>query len=1439
MALTRVAPAGIGSTPGTGYVIGDSFLHSRGLNSIDANYTGIVTTQSLRVIGDLQVDGTTTTLDTVLTEVDKLEVGANNNTVGVAITQSGSGDILNLYDGSTEVFTVTDGGKVGIEAPNPSGNLNISYLQVGKGQVSSDHSLYNYNTSFTNNAYQNGNGTFAHITNRAVGVINIQDNVFKFLNGPGGTAGQSATLTERFTISSNGKVGINSTTPGHKLEVAYTSDDDGFVINHANRGGKWRFATSGSNAELFDIRRYDGANSTFRRYLLFGPDQFSVYTGSTTSATERLRITSAGSVGIGTASPEEELHIFLNSSSDGPGLRLTNPNGGDGTYIGRISTGDAAGTFFAGINFLKHDSNDGEIRLRTKVAGSNTDVVTIVDGSVGIGINNPTSLLHAQNNSATDTKIIIESTGTNSYPTLRIINDARSYDLGIDGATDAFRVYDVTGSAERLRITTTGSMGLGCIPETDFQVRNGNGGTIKIGGSGNDATGLTFSYNNSGTTTTTIKQHYRATSGSALLHVDTGTLTIATGTSNTEKLRIGSDGKVLIGSDTGSVHGDRLLQVGKTDRNSTYVSITCSTSGVGGLLFADTTTNDTGGYRGIIDYTHSSDAMRFYTQAIERLRIRSDGKLMTQSAGYVYTASSAGSLSLYGGNTNLGGGIVLGGGNSNADIRFLAQASTSSPAERLRIDANGRILVGPGAIANPKVTTVGAIDTSNSDWSIVMGGSGSGNRANGAIKDGRFAGAHYTNAEEPIGLVRSYSTSSANEVHIGGGSSLVNAATQLSFYTATNTTTTGGTERLRINSAGDVGIGEDGPTARLHVRSTGITAGAPSEGWPDWNADNDNNAKIVALLETGGNGDVGATGHGASVVLRMGQYYDSRAIISPTPGGGASPSDQGVGHGKDLMVKGGRSDNNNGRNGGRLFLDGGGGFNSGSFGNLIGDVILQSQGGYIGLNGQTNPEYPFDLIDGNNRAYFTQGSDSTMSLVMYDNSNYRTSIQAYGGQLRLNVMPTSGGSLEPCMKFNTEGDAIIGRGYNDDPTSNRRLVVKDTNSIIRIESPGSSSGDYCQMEFKTGGTTAWIWKNPTSNTGYGGADSLNFYNSSNASISFFTNGNNERLRITGSGDLQVGSNTMNFYKNEYRGSVSVTGTNNESFAFEIQGSSYASGGLLYVYGTSGNVVVNVSAEILVNHSQDVTVRSMSGAYTQARIRVKSDSNARAAIYLGRNAGYGSGTTSLNWKFIPFGGTYAYTTESTNNGTDHTHTTVSGSFNLTAAGGGAGNVNASGSKNFLINHPLESLRETTRLAHAAVEGPECNTIYRGKVDLVDGTATVNIDTNSRMTEGTFVALNQNVQCFTTNETGWTAIKGSVSGNLLTITAQDNTCTDTISWMVVGERHDQDIIDNRATDSEGRFIPEVTDEYNALQFADYTDPVEPEPELDNTEERDPTV
>ena len=136
----------------------------------------------------------------------------------------------------------------------------------------------------------------------------------------------------------------------------------------------------------------------------------------------------------------------------------------------------------------------------------------------------------------------------------------------------------------------------------------------------------------------------------------------------------------------------------------------------------------------------------------------------------------------------------------------------------------------------------------------------------------------------------------------------------------------------------------------------------------------------------------------------------------------------------------------------------------------------------------------------------------------------------------------------------------------------------------------------------------------------------------------------------------------------------------------------------------------------------------------------------------------------------------------------------------------GTFSVSSTKNFKISHPLSTKTETHDLVHSSIEGPQADLIYRGVVDLVDGTATVNVDTAARMTEGTFVALCTNVSCFTSNETDWTAVKGSVSGNILTITAQDNTSTATVSWMVVGERKDQGMIDSPATDDNGRLITE---------------------------------
>tara|TARA_R100000152_G_scaffold20690_2_gene15293 strand:+ start:127 stop:2721 length:2595 start_codon:yes stop_codon:yes gene_type:complete len=151
----------------------------------------------------------------------------------------------------------------------------------------------------------------------------------------------------------------------------------------------------------------------------------------------------------------------------------------------------------------------------------------------------------------------------------------------------------------------------------------------------------------------------------------------------------------------------------------------------------------------------------------------------------------------------------------------------------------------------------------------------------------------------------------------------------------------------------------------------------------------------------------------------------------------------------------------------------------------------------------------------------------------------------------------------------------------------------------------------------------------------------------------------------------------------------------------------------------------------------------------------------------------------------------------------------GSTRLTIASGGAVTVAGAlskGSGSFKIDHPLESKKDTHHLVHSFVEAPQADNIYRGKVNLSKGTATINIDEVAGMTDGTFVALNREVQCFTSNESDWDAVKGSVSGNILTISCQNENSTATISWLVIGERQDKHMMDTDWTDKDGKVIVE---------------------------------
>ena len=248
---------------------------------------GIVTATNITVTGNLTVDGTTTTLDTELVGVDKLEVSANNTTATGIITQTGSGDILQLYDGSTKVVDFNQYGNLSITSTNPV--------------FKSLHSTGNVTTTlFSRSSY---------------GVVQTNSG-HDLVLGTGGV--------EKVRVTSNGLVGIGTNNPDMTLHLydstafaAFTNDGD-----------------TGESGILF--RRHDNNHNRGKVTYNFTDDAL-IFRASNNGSGEDLRITSGGYVGIGTDNPSRLLHLH-ESSSNGTFLSFTNTTtgttGADGALIG-------------------------------------------------------------------------------------------------------------------------------------------------------------------------------------------------------------------------------------------------------------------------------------------------------------------------------------------------------------------------------------------------------------------------------------------------------------------------------------------------------------------------------------------------------------------------------------------------------------------------------------------------------------------------------------------------------------------------------------------------------------------------------------------------------------------------------------------------------------------------------------------------------------------------------------------------------------------------------------------------------------------------------------------------------------------------------------------------------------------------------------------------
>ena len=209
-----------------------------------------------------------------------------------------------------------------------------------------------------------------------------------------------------------------------------------------------------------------------------------------------------GKLGIGTDNPDRTLHVkstsssvvkFETSSSSYAGVELKNISG--------VANGSAAGylygynssQFLGGIKFVKKDSNSGQIVLRQQVNGTNTDVVNISDGNVGIGNVLPAHPLHIYEDGGYYASVGRgNSAPGGSDPWLGLFNNTNIanatfgwgiYDSNADGSFQIWNKNNNTTGYDALTILRGGNVGIGTPSPSfklDVKVGSGSGGAGRI-----------------------------------------------------------------------------------------------------------------------------------------------------------------------------------------------------------------------------------------------------------------------------------------------------------------------------------------------------------------------------------------------------------------------------------------------------------------------------------------------------------------------------------------------------------------------------------------------------------------------------------------------------------------------------------------------------------------------------------------------------------------------------------------------------------------------------------------------------------------------------------------------------------------------------------------------------------------------------------------------